>query len=66
MSSYASVAATKVRFIGGGGGGGFLDREGGGGGGAFLFSGTLFNAVALGRRDATLPCDVAGELDLAP
>ena len=49
----------RLRFAGGGGGGGFLAREGGGGGGPFF-------AVDAVLRFAKLPCEVAGETDLAP
>lgn len=52
---HASLAVTKVRFIGGGGGGGFFERDGGGGGGAFLLNPVVFRVFELGRRDATLP-----------
>lgn len=38
----------------GGGGGGFLAREGGGGGGPLILA------------PATLPCDVAGDIEASP
>jgi hypothetical protein len=60
------VELKSALFIGGGGGG-FLFLDGGGGGGPFRpFVAPAFGAVVtLADREATLPCDVAGETERA-